>query len=73
MAKPKPPVFHIPIGRARDPNGEVVLFENTDEDAAATVAMWHDKILEHPATLAAGACVIIGLRRQATWTLERAL
>jgi hypothetical protein len=59
MPKPKPPVFHIPIGRYRQ-NGEVVLFENTDEDAAATVAMWQDMVLEHPATLAAGACVIIG-------------
>ena len=58
MSKPKPPVFHIPVGRHRH-NGAVVLFKD-HTDQASTVAAWHDMTLNHPATLAAGACVIIG-------------
>jgi hypothetical protein len=62
MTKPKPPVFHIPVGRTRGKNGKVVLFQGPpgSADQASTVAAWHEMILSHPATLAAGACVIIG-------------
>jgi hypothetical protein len=58
MTKPNPPVFHIPVGRIRQ-NGEIVLFEN-DADHADAVNTWMMMTQNHPATLAAGACVIIG-------------
>ena len=51
--KTKPPVFHIPIGHYRQ-NGEVVMAEDVPID------QWMEIIMAHPATLAAGACVIIG-------------
>lgn len=59
MNKPKPPVFHIPVGRRRRRNGKVVLFKNkADQDS--TTEGWSLMTLNHPATLAAGACVVIG-------------
>ncbi len=57
MAKPNPPVFHIPIGRYRR-DGEVVMIE--DADHAALMAEWQRLILEHPDTVRAGCCVTVG-------------
>ena len=58
MPKSNLPIFHIPIGRHRR-NGDVVLFENkADQDDA--MATWCPMAISHPATVAAGACVIIG-------------
>jgi hypothetical protein len=53
------PVFHIPAGRTRDERGNVVLFAN-DADQAAAMRDWLPAIQGHPKTLAAGACVVIG-------------
>ncbi len=59
MAKPKPPAFHIPIGRHRE-NGKVVLFKDRADQKSA-MEVWFVTVTEqHPATLAAGACVLIG-------------
>ena len=53
------PVFHIPIGRTRRQDGEIVPFEiNADQDAA--LVQWHRMTMCHAAAWAAGACVIIG-------------
>lgn len=57
-SKPKPPVFHIPVGRVRQ-NGKVVLFESK-ADGEDAIEAWHEMTLHHPATQAAGGCVIIG-------------
>jgi hypothetical protein len=68
MPKPKPPVFHIPIGLQRH-NGKVALCHDLSKPALRawfdavlkpTVAEWMDTVMTHPATLAAGACVIVG-------------
>jgi len=34
--KPKPPVFHIPVGWQRDEGGEIVLF-NDEEDQRGSI------------------------------------
>jgi hypothetical protein len=53
------PVFHIPIGRTRRPDGEIVPFENNaDQDAA--LVQWNQMTMCHPAIWTAGAYVIIG-------------
>jgi hypothetical protein len=52
-------VFHLPAGRTRDEHGEVVLFAD-DADQAAAMRDWLSAIQGHPKTLAAGACVVIG-------------
>ena len=59
MAAPAPPVFHIPTGRTRDADGSIMEFETMAEQVAAVKA-WTDMVLRHPATVAAGACVIVG-------------
>jgi hypothetical protein len=59
MIKPAAPVFHIPVGRKRRRNGKVVLFKSR-ADQAEGMKGWVEMMWEHPATLAAGACVIIG-------------
>jgi hypothetical protein len=59
MAKAKPPVFHIPVGRRRRRNGKVVLFKD-HADQVEAMEGWVEMTWEHPASLAAGACVIIG-------------
>ena len=57
--EPKPHVFHVPIGWQRDGNGKVVLFRDEAESAAG-MEVWMEMYTNHPATLAAGTCVIIG-------------
>jgi hypothetical protein len=52
------PIFYIPVGRERQ-DGEVVLFASEPESSPAVEA-WCDRVLEHPATLAAGGCLMIG-------------
>jgi hypothetical protein len=59
MPRSNPPVFHIPVGRRRRRNGSVVLFKNRADQAEAMEG-WVEMTWEHPATLAAGACVIVG-------------
>jgi hypothetical protein len=58
MPKPNPPVFHMPVGRHRQ-NGEIVPFEN-DEDQADAMIQWCEMTAAHPAAVAAGAFVTIG-------------
>ena len=53
------PVFHIPIGRTRRQDGEIVPFEN-DADQDAALVQWNQMTMCHPAAWAAGAYVIIG-------------
>jgi|SRR4051812_10907250 hypothetical protein len=55
----EPPTFQIPIGRHRQ-NGAVVMFEDDDPDQDAVMDQWNELVFNHPATLAAGGCVIIG-------------
>jgi hypothetical protein len=59
MAKAKVPVFHIPVGRRWRRNGKVAFFKS-DADQADAMDAWMAMTMEHPATLAAEACVIIG-------------
>jgi hypothetical protein len=56
--RPKPPVFHTPIGWHRE-NGEAVLFGSIADAEVATHLWFVFVTTRHPATLAAGACVII--------------
>ena len=53
------PVFHIPIGRTRRQDGEIVPFEN-DADQDAVLVQWNQMTMCHPAAWVAGAYVIIG-------------
>ena len=53
------PVFHIPIGRTRRQDGEIVLFEN-DADQDAALVQWNRMTMCHAAAWAAGAYAIIG-------------
>ena len=50
------------VGRTRGKNGKVVVFEGVPgpADQVSAMAAWHEMTLTHPATLAAGACVIVG-------------
>jgi hypothetical protein len=59
MIKATPPVFYIPVGRRRRRNGNVVLFKS-HADQVKAMEGWLEMTWEHPATQAAGACVIIG-------------
>jgi hypothetical protein len=56
--KPEVPVFHIPIGWRRQ-DGEIVPFEN-DADLVEGNQQWMDRLMSHPAAIAAGAYVIVG-------------